>query len=288
MNNPELTQLLDRIATALERLAPLGDYAQTMLIQARGEKVWEVGGWVLATTSKGDDCAYLYASHPGLKFRVSTVYVERFGDMPFDPYSAAKKYDGEAPPTKEGAMTRGLYNECPPFKISTLPTGKVNDDGDPEHRFNRVLDAPSPTNGTKSPQHSASSAPAAANAPGNGNKPHPALTVLGEVERLAQIKAVRFPGVAKPEHYVFLKQAVGDSIPDRNDQRNVLAYLLNTSPQTVANPDWLPNAARCAAVLDYVSLKTEDGRPVIPLQVSPGRERVFVLIDQMAKESPKF
>lgn len=175
--DPALLSTLERIATALERLSPLADYAQSLLIQATGEKVHEVGSWVLSTTSQGEPCVYLYATHPGLQFRVCTVYIERFEDLPFDPQnSSAKTYDGEAAPTREGAAKKGYLNSVQPFKVSLMPTGKETDTGHPVYRFNRIIDGapkPAPAHTEKQPAPAAQQPPPKTN--GNG-KPAPKPT----------------------------------------------------------------------------------------------------------------
>lgn len=141
------TAHLDILAAQLEifakierHLGTLADYADMLRIQATGEKVYEVQGYVVSATSNNDRCVYLYATHPGLQYRVCTVYEERLAELPFTIPATAKIWDGEAAPSREGAAKKGYMLGAPhPFKVSLLPTGGTTDAGLPVHKFNRVI-----------------------------------------------------------------------------------------------------------------------------------------------------
>ncbi len=139
--------LLDMMAAQFEvfakierHLGILADFADMQRIKETGEKVYEVQGYVVSATSNGDKCVYLYATHPGLQYRVCTVYEERLSDLPFTVPPTAKIWDGEAAPSREGAAKKGYMLGAPhPFKVSLLPTGGTTDAGLPVHKFNRVI-----------------------------------------------------------------------------------------------------------------------------------------------------
>ena len=137
-------QALQGIERALARIA---DVLERREVAERGDHVVEVGSFVLSQSSKGDDCVYLYATHPGLKYYVAKVYVEKFGELPFEPRSATRRFSGEQAPSRDFAMREGLMMPCPVFTAVLQPTGQLTDKGDLVRRFHRVLsveDAPAP------------------------------------------------------------------------------------------------------------------------------------------------
>lgn len=140
-SNLDLLAAMVEQMTKIERhLATLADYAEMLRIKETGEKVYEVQGYAVGNTSNGDKCVYLYSTHPGLQYRVCTVYEERLGDLPFAIPTTAKIWDGEAAPSREGAAKKGYMLTAPaPFKVSLLPTGGTTDAGLPIHKFNRVI-----------------------------------------------------------------------------------------------------------------------------------------------------
>lgn len=149
MTDNQISDLLDLLAggvealTRIERhLGTLAEYAEMLRIEATGEKVYEVQSYVVSTTSQGDMCVYLYSTHPGMQYRVATVYQERLADLPFTIPGDAKIWDGEAAPSREGAAKKGYILAAPaPFKVSMLPTGGKTDKGETIHKFNRVIGA---------------------------------------------------------------------------------------------------------------------------------------------------
>ncbi len=134
--NPNLTDLLADIAHSLRIIAKWAEYQH---IQATNEKTYEIGGFV-RSRNNGGDLVYLYATHPGLQYRVATVYEERWNELPFDP-SGAPVYDGEQAPSKDYAISKGFLIETTPFRIAMLPTGKQTESGHPIYKLSRVLDA---------------------------------------------------------------------------------------------------------------------------------------------------
>lgn len=157
MNELQIERLLTHLGSIDASLRTLAEYAEMQRIAASGEKVYEVGAFVLSVTSTGDRCAYLYATHPGLQYRVCTVYEERFGELPIVIPPDAKTWDAEVAPSRGGAAQRGYLHEVPPFRVSILPTGKQTDAGLPVHRFNRVLDASDPAARASAAQPAATS-----------------------------------------------------------------------------------------------------------------------------------
>lgn len=101
-----------------------------------GEKVENISGWVLGETSNGQPCVYLYGTHPGLQFKMATVYEERLAELPFP--IKAKSWPGAAP-TREVAENKGYFNAVPEFQIVMVPHEyKTKDDGTPVIVFGRV------------------------------------------------------------------------------------------------------------------------------------------------------
>ena len=106
-----------------------------------GEKIEDVDAYVLGESSKGDACLFIYAAAHQLQFRVATIYVEKFGDLPFK--VTGKKWDATAAPTREEAAKKGYLNTVAPFKIVMEQRGQT-EDGKPQWRFVRVHGAPPP------------------------------------------------------------------------------------------------------------------------------------------------
>lgn len=116
-----------------------------------GEEVESIGGWVLGETTKDEHCLFLYGTHPGLQFRVTTVFVERMGEMPFKVTPNAKVFVGAAP-TRDLAEKKGYFNACPEFKIVMKPTGKLTDEGKPIKKFDRVYGMAAPVAASVPPE----------------------------------------------------------------------------------------------------------------------------------------
>lgn len=125
---------LTALAGYMTDLARLGYLAQMPGLED-GEKIEECDAYVVGETSKGDGCIYVYSASHQLQYRLATVYVERFGDLPFD--VKGKKWDASAAPTREEAEKKGYLVTVPAFKIVMEQRG-VTDDGKPQWRFNRV------------------------------------------------------------------------------------------------------------------------------------------------------
>lgn len=102
-----------------------------------GEEIESIDAYVRGETSKGDPCLYLYSANHGLQWRIATVYVERFDDMPFA-VSEAQTWPGDAAPARDSAAQKGYLVSVPPFEIVLEPTGKQTEAGRPILRFARV------------------------------------------------------------------------------------------------------------------------------------------------------
>lgn len=124
------------IKSSLERIA---DHFERQDMEEGDETTYEVGSYVLSRSSKGDPCAYLYATHPGLKHPVAKVYVEKFNLLPFDPNAAKKTFVGEQGPTRAFATSEGFMESCPVFTVVNTPTGKLTEAGLKVRKFDRVL-----------------------------------------------------------------------------------------------------------------------------------------------------
>lgn len=116
---------LRRIAVALEgildRMTPAEERAKTYV----------VSGYV-RSSNNGGNLVWLYGAHPGLQYKVATVYSEDFPDiLPYIPAlgTHGKIYDGEVAPSREGALKKGYMIEVPPFEVVLAPTGKRTEAG---------------------------------------------------------------------------------------------------------------------------------------------------------------
>lgn len=127
---------LTSIAASLKTIA---DYAAHLHQQATGERIYEIAGYVRAENN-GGPLVHLYASHPGLKYRVGAVYHERFPELPFDP-TQGRLYDGEQAPSRDGAIDKGYFMATELFRAAFLPTGATTDAGLPIYRFSRIVSA---------------------------------------------------------------------------------------------------------------------------------------------------
>lgn len=101
-----------------------------------GEKREEVNAYVIGETKKGDACVYLYSSKTALQWRIATVYVERFGELPFWP--DGKKWEASAAPERNEADRKGFLNVVSPFNI-VLEAQEPDAEGKVHWRFARVL-----------------------------------------------------------------------------------------------------------------------------------------------------
>lgn len=116
---------LRRIAVALEgildRMTPAEERAKTYV----------VNGYV-RSSNNGGNLVWLYGAHPGLQYKVATVYSEDFvALLPYIPAlgTSGKVFDGEVAPSREGAAKKGYMIEVPPFEVVVAPTGKRTEAG---------------------------------------------------------------------------------------------------------------------------------------------------------------
>jgi len=121
MNEDRIANELTRIASALE-----GILARLTPAEERDRSV-AVNGYV-RSANNGGDLVWLYGQHPGLQWKVATVYSEDFGALrPFMNPGAGKVYDGEVAPSREAAAKKGYITEVAPFEVILSPTGKKTD-----------------------------------------------------------------------------------------------------------------------------------------------------------------
>jgi hypothetical protein len=100
-----------------------------------GEKLEEINAYVCGESKKGDACVYLYSSKTALQWRIATVYVEKFGELPFKP--AGKKWEASAAPERGEAEKKGFLTTVPAFKI-VLEAQEPDAEGKVHWRFARV------------------------------------------------------------------------------------------------------------------------------------------------------
>lgn len=158
MNEERLHGELTRIAGALE-----GILARLTPAEER-DRIVAVNGYV-RSANNGGDLVWLYGSHPGLQWKVATVYSEDFGALrPFLNPGAGKVYDGEVAPSREAAAKKGYITEVAPFEVILSPTAKRAENGAVIYDFKTArplaTDAPQP-------------APPSAPAPVQPSKPQP-------------------------------------------------------------------------------------------------------------------
>ncbi len=133
----EQTEHLAAVTAYMKALDGIG-YTVNPVGVNEGDKVQTIAGWVLGETSNEQPCVYLYASHPGLQFRVSTIYQERIEDLPFAVNINADRWIGAAP-TREMAEKQSRFNEVAEFDIVLIPhEHKKKDNGDPLMIFGRL------------------------------------------------------------------------------------------------------------------------------------------------------
>lgn len=121
----EMDRRLDRLFTFVQAA-----------VQA--EKVEHAAGWVLGRRSDGQRCVWLYpARDSGLEFKLTTVWVEQFGELPFPVPEDLPTWPSSSPPSKREAYQSGQLHACAidlVFKMS----GEFND-GKPVFKFDRIL-----------------------------------------------------------------------------------------------------------------------------------------------------
>lgn len=123
MNEERLHGELTRIAVALE-----GILARLTPAEER-DRIMAVNGYV-RSANNGGDLVWLYGSHPGLQWKVATVYSEDFGALrPFLNPGAGRVYDGEVAPSREAAAKKGYITEVAPFEVILSPTAKRAENG---------------------------------------------------------------------------------------------------------------------------------------------------------------
>lgn len=126
--------VLQDIANSLRIIAA---YADLMHQKATGERIYECDSYVVGE-NKGGKLIYVFGAHPGLKYRVTQIYEERWGELPFH-VSQIKVYVGEVAPSKEYAQQKGFLNVVPKFRVSCLPTGAKTEAEQAIYKFSRVL-----------------------------------------------------------------------------------------------------------------------------------------------------
>lgn len=147
-------------------LALLTDYRTKLLLSGYsvaepnfdGQKSEEINAYVMGESSKGDACVYLYSSKPALKWRLATVYVERFGELPFTP--AGKCWQASAAPERLEAEKKGFLQDVPPFKI-TLEQTEPDAEGKAHWRYAGVQPGNGPKPAAATPDAEFASLPSA-------------------------------------------------------------------------------------------------------------------------------
>ena len=104
------------------------------MVTAHGGHPHMIGGYVHGRTSNGDPFVLLYPAKKTLKHKITRVYEQSFGDMPwFVETNNISNNAQDGNPDKEQAQKKGIYHECDWFEIATID-GKDTQMG-PEQRF---------------------------------------------------------------------------------------------------------------------------------------------------------
>lgn len=106
-----------------------------------GARIETVDAYVMSESSKGDACVYLYSANHGLQFRIATVWVERFSELPFTPTGTV--WSGSAPERDLAAKKKYLV-DISPMDIVLEPqfnadgSARLTKNGNPVYEFARV------------------------------------------------------------------------------------------------------------------------------------------------------
>lgn len=314
----ELVSVLHKIE---QHLSVIASYVELLHVEKTGERVYEVQGYVVGRTSADEPCVHLYSTHPGLEWKVVTVYVERIGELPFR-VDESRPWDGDAAPSREVAARKGYLKMAPaPFRVTVVPSGGTTADGKPRHKLGRVIDT------APSPQAQPASAPQPQPAPPPAPRPvapppQPITDADADFESLPRASAE----ASRPKASESLDAAILDEIRllaastpyaarrGRADKEAIglwISLVAETLKRfncdaaqaeaeawaitrriagvEVPTDGWQPTAGQVEAWLDWISVKHE-GRPVRPRLVSrkaaDGIARIWAVVRE--DDKPKF
>lgn len=134
----------------------------------------------------------------------------------------------------------------------------------------------------REPEQAAALAKAAAAAP-KASLPaiaaQPDRAQLARIHELIDSKGARFSGAASKEQYGLLRRLV-DSHTNGNKQAAdlLIARMVGSEVARVKHPDWLPAAAACAGVIDFLAHRLPSGDLVRPLELDPARKADLAVI----------
>lgn len=279
--SPAWDQIAPTLASIADSLAVIAAYVEDLRLERSGERTYEVGSWVLSQTGEGDPCVYLYSTHPKLDYRVTTVYVERFAELPFDVARAAKTYDGEQAPTRQGAAQRGYLNTCPTFTVATKPTGGQTSTGAPVHRFTRVLSAapshPAPPQPPQPPAPPAPPQPPAGHLVTQPARNGPPQRLPRDAALLAQLDAREryyaaqgHTGKASNATYGIWLSLLAEHY-NPGEVIAITSRLTRDQPTDVQHAGYLPKKARLTAILEWLLEADADGHALRPYALRQDR-----------------
>lgn len=121
----QMSRLADAAEGILRRMTPAEEQDKTYRVDA-----------YVRSENNGGALVYLYGEHPGLKYKVATVYSENYPYLrPFLDPDAGGLWDGETPPSRETAARKRLLQIVPVFEVVLAPSGRRTDDGDMIYKF---------------------------------------------------------------------------------------------------------------------------------------------------------
>lgn len=179
-----------------------------------------------------------------------------------------------AAPTARPNPANGNGNGKPPARPIQPPEPPPWEEFEDE--FERMPPA------AREPEQAAALAKAAAAAP-KASLPaiaaQPDRAQLARIHELIDSKGARFSGAASKEQYGLLRRLV-DSHTNGNKQAAYLliARMVGSEVARVERPDWLPPAAACAGVIDFLAHRLPSGDLVRPLELDPARKADLAVI----------
>jgi len=221
---------LTELATYRASLADQGYSAEAPANGAEeGEKIEEVAGYVRGTTKAGQPLVWLYSAKEVLKWRLTTVYEEHLGDLPFS--LEGPVWPGAAAPEREEAASKGYLQPVPAFRVVLAENGQT-DEGKPRWKFAHCYGASA----------SASTAPTLTPA-----VPTPAAKTVAAAARASRSATVSVPApTAAP--VLAAPNANGATAPDCPKCGGAM-WDNRMSKKNPAAPDWRCKDKACDGVV---------------------------------------
>lgn len=129
----DVADILTEMDSRLDRLFAFVQAA------VHAEKIEHAAGWVKGRRSDGQACVWLYpARDSGLEFKLTTVWVEQFPELPFLVPDDLPSWPSASPPSKREAYQSGQLHPCDLDLVFKM-NGEFSADGKPVFKFDRIL-----------------------------------------------------------------------------------------------------------------------------------------------------